>query len=167
MSLPSIWNKEEDRANVWTTAMYAVLSIFVVIVFGFIIAGFTVGLRAATAGYFGAAEAEVEIQSSEFRRAAQAGFFDQCASIQTNEGQIDALLITLADENISQRTRDFTVTQLGGVTATRKGAINNYNANAQNTYQEGQFRDADLPFQIPLTEYPEGGPTICVAAFPR
>lgn len=166
MSLPSVWNKREDRMNVWTTAIYAILSIFVVIVFGFVIAAFTIGLRATTAGYFGAAEAKIEIQSSEFRRAAQAGFFDQCAGIQGNEVQIDTLLITL-DSDIDQRTRNFTITQLGGVTASRGAAIAKYNADASNTYQEGQFRDADLPFQIPLTDYPEGGPTICVAALPR
>ena len=162
----SIWNKEEDRLNGKTATIYGVLAIFAVIAFVFVIALFTLGIRVATAGLFGAGEARIQIQSAEFRRAAQASFFDQCAGIQGNEVQIDTLLITL-DSDIDQRTRNFTITQLGGVTASRGAAIAKYNADASNTYQEGQFRDADLPFQIPLTDYPEGGPTICVAALPR
>lgn len=162
----SVWNKKEDRLNTKTTVIYGILGIFAIIAFAFVITLFTLGLRTATAGIFGAAEAHIQIQSAEFRRAAQATFYDQCAGIQGNEAQIDALLVTL-DSDIDQRTRNFTVTQLGGVTASRGAAIAKYNADASNTYQEGQFRDADLPFQIPLTDYPEGGPTICVAAFQR
>ena len=122
------------------------------------------GLQVATAGIYGRGEARIQIQSADFRIAAQATFFDQCAGIQGNEAQIDALNVTLAAEGISQRTRDFTITQLGGVTATRKAAIAKYNADSANTYLEGQFRDANLPFQLPLTDYPEGGPTTCTAA---
>ena len=156
----SIWNKEKDRPNYWTIVLYGFLALLVL--WGLAIAVW--GFRVGTAGIFGAGEARIQIQSADFRIAAQAGFFDDCASIQGHEFQIDSLNLTLAEE-LSQRTRELTLTQLNGVRAVRLRAIAQYNADAENTYLEGQFRDADLPFKIPSTAYPEEGvSTVCSAA---
>lgn len=155
----SIWNSKEQRINAWTVILWAVVGILVL--WGLVIAVW--GFRVATAGIYGAGEARIQIQSAEFRIAAVNRFFNRCAAIQRNEAQIDALLLTLEEEGLSQRTRELTLTQLAGVRATRDGGIFTYNTEAANTYTFGQFRDEDLPFRIPDTEYPEGGKTLCIA----
>jgi hypothetical protein len=51
---------------------------------------------------------------------------------------------------------------LTGVKGARHQAIAKYNQDVLKDYTEGQFKDRDLPYQIPDTNYPEkGGKTVC------
>jgi hypothetical protein len=122
------------------------------------------GLGVATAGIFGQGEAHKEIQSSDFRIQAYQTFFNQCASIQGLEGQIDELVVALEYYERGSREYNITVTSIAGVKGARHQAIAKYNQDALKNWTEGQFRDADLPYHLPDTNYPdEGGKTICAA----
>jgi hypothetical protein len=113
------------------------------------------GLGVATAGIYGRGEAHKEINSADFRIAAYESFFNQYASIKGLEGQIDELTATLALLEPGTREYNYTLTSLTGTKGLRHQAIQRYNADAMKDWTEGQFRDADLPYQIPDTNYPE------------
>ena len=119
------------------------------------------GLGVATAGIYGRGEAHKDIQSADFRIQAYQTFFNQCASIQGLEGQIDELTTALEYYQPGSREYNITVTSIAGVKGARHQAIARYNQDALKDWTEGQFRDADLPYQIPDTNYPEGGKTRC------
>jgi len=130
------------------------------LVFG-VIAGVW-GLRVATAGLYGRGEARVQIQSAPFRIEAYQSFFAQCASIQGLEGQIDELERTLPRMIPGTRAHNYTISALTGTKGLRHNSIAKYNQDALKDYTEGQFRDRDLPYQLPDSNYPaEGGKTIC------
>ena len=162
--MPSWWNKEENRVNGWIAAVYSILSIAAMLGIIFAFTAGIWGLKVATAGIYGRGEARIQIQSATFRIAAYELFFGQCAGIQANEAQIDSLALTLDTEELSQRTREIMLTQLTGVRAARLGAIADYNLDAERSWTVGQFRDEDLVFKIPATEYPQGGKTICIVS---
>jgi hypothetical protein len=120
------------------------------------------GFGVATAGIFGRGEAHKEIQSADFRIQAYQTFFNQCASIQGLEGQIDELIAARESYERGSREYNITVTSIAGVKGARHQAITKYNQDTRKNWTEGQFRDADLPYQIPDTNYPnEGGKTVC------
>ena len=119
------------------------------------------GLGVATAGIYGRGEAHKDIQSADFRIQAYQTFFNQCASIQGLEGQIDELTTALEYYKPGSSEYNITVTSIAGVKGARHQAIARYNQDALKDWTEGQFRDADLPYQIPDTNYPEGGKTRC------
>jgi len=120
------------------------------------------GFGVATAGIFGRGEARKQIQSAEFRIEAYQHFFNLCASIQGNEGQIDELTQQLDQFERGSREYNITSVSLTGVKGARHQAIAKYNQDAFKEYTEGQFRDRDLPYQIPDTNYPKGGgKTVC------
>ena len=115
-----------------------------------------------TAPIFGKGEAYKEIQSSDFRIQAYQTFFNQCASIQGLEGQIDELVVALGYYERGSREYNITVTSIAGVKGARHQAIAKYNQDALKNWTEGQFRDNNLPYQISDTNYPEkGGKTVC------
>jgi len=119
------------------------------------------GLGVATAGIYGRGEAHKDIQSADFQIQAYQTFFNQCASIQGLEGQIDELTTALGYYQSGSREYNITVTSIAGVKGARHQAIARYNQDALKDWTEGQFRDTDLPYQIPDTNYPEGGKTRC------
>jgi hypothetical protein len=120
------------------------------------------GFGVATAGIYGKGEARKQIQSADFRFQAYQTFFNQCASIQGLEGQIDELIATLEYYDRGSREYKITVTSIAGVKGARHQAIAKYNQDALKNWTEGQFRDTDLPYHIPDTNYPDqGGKTIC------
>lgn len=157
-----IWNDEEQHFNGWTLAGAVLLVGLVLIGITFAFTAAIFGLRVATAGLVGRGEAHIQIQSAEFRIEAYQYFFNQCASIQGLEGQIDELTVQLEQLEPGTRAYNYTLSSLTGVKGLRHAAIAKYNQDALKDYTEGQFRDNDLPYQIPDTNYPdEGGKTIC------
>lgn len=137
-------------------ALVGVIALYLVI--GSAVWGFGV----ATAGIFGRGEARKQIQSAEFRIEAYQTFFNQCGSIQGLEGQIDELEAQLKRFESGSREYNITAVSLTGVKGARHQAIAKYNQDANKDYTEGQFRDRNLPHQIPDTNYPEtGGKTVC------
>ena len=121
------------------------------------------GLGVATAGIYGRGEARKQIQSAPFRIEAYQGFFNLCASIQGLEGRIDALDAQLAVLQPGTREYNLTLSSVTGVKGLRREAIARYNQDALKDYTEGQFRDRDLPFQLPDSDYPKGGKTRCAS----
>ena len=121
------------------------------------------GIGVATAGIYGRGEAYKQIQSADFRIQGYQTFFNQCASIQGLEGQIDELNAAL-NKYYERGSREYniTVTSILGVKGARHQAIAKYNQDAVKNWTEGQFRDVDLPYRITDTNYPdEGGKTVC------
>lgn len=119
------------------------------------------GFEVATAGIYGRGEAHKQLNSAGFRIQSYNHFFEACSGIQGLEGSIDAISAQL-NGTTNERDRNIVFASLTGVKAARHQAIADYNADARKNYTEGQFRDNDLPFRIPDTDYPnEGGKTSC------
>lgn len=141
---------------------WSILAILGVIALWLLLASAIWGFGVATAGIFGSGEARKQIQSAEFRIEAYQTFFNQCGSIQGLEGQIDELEAQLNKFERGSREYNITAVSLAGVKGARHQAIARYNQDANKDYTEGQFRDKNLPHQIPDTNYPEtGGKTVC------
>lgn len=121
------------------------------------------GVRWVTAGPVGQLEAREQILSGANRIAQYDRFFAECASIQSQEAQIDALNTQLLLLEAGSKDYNRTVASIAGVTAQRDRIINDYNSLARREYTSGQFRDSDLPFQIPVGPYEEGTRTSCFA----
>lgn len=152
---------ENENVPVGKIIFYSILSIVGILVLWVALASAIWGFGVATAGIFGRGEAHKQIQSAPYRITAYDHFFNLCASIQANEAQIDALL---EEQKLYEPgTRDFArvSASLTGVQAARHASISQYNADSSKDYTIGQFRDSDLPYQLPNTEYPEGGKTNC------
>lgn len=137
------------------------LILIAIIAFWFLLASAIWGIGVTTAGIFGRGEAYKQIQSADFRIQAYQIFFNQCASIQGLEGQIDELTGTLEKYERGSREYNITLTSITGVKGARHQAIAKYNQDTLKDWTEGQFRDADLPHQIVNSNYPEGGKTKC------
>lgn len=117
------------------------------------------GIRWVTADFRGQLSAREEILSGSNRIAAYNHFFNLCSSIQGNEAQIDALETEL--ETAEGKDKSRVQASLTGVRAAREGAIARYNADSRRDYTIGQFRDLDLPYQLPTEPYASGGKTSC------
>lgn len=139
-----------------------VVAVFVLLLMWSMVA-ISFGLEVATAGLVGRGQAHIEIQSAPFRLEAYNYFFNQCASIQALEGQIDELSNQLEMMEQGSREYNITLSSLTGVKAMRRTAIANYNAEAAKDYTVGQFRDNDLPYSLPNVEYNGEIKTSCVS----
>lgn len=165
----SIWNDKEERLSLGALAGWIVGILLFAFVLTWAFAGLNFALRVATAGIYGRGEAHIQIQSAPFRLEAYQSFFDQCASIQGLEGQIDELTAQLAQLEPGTRAYNYTLASLTGTKGLRHNAIAKYNQDALKDYTEGQFRDRDLPYQLTDNEYPpeegsivpNGGKTQC------
>lgn len=145
------WYERFERKPVtWT-----VLAIVGVVLLCWLLLMGLFGLRVATAGLVGAGSARIQIQSAGSRIAAYNHFFDLCASVQSNESRIDGLTDARAGAT-SDFERERLNVSLAGVHALRMEAIRDYNADARKDYTIGQFRDSDLPYQLPANEYVKG-----------
>ena len=145
---------EEKEFSVWRLTKWIVAIILGSVLLWLAIASAVWGLRVATAGIYGRGQAHIQIQSADFRIAAYDHFFNQYASIKGLEGQIDELTNQLSQVTPRTREYNYTLSSLTGTKGLRHRAIQDYNADAQKSWTEGQFRDNDLPYQIPDTEYP-------------
>jgi hypothetical protein len=123
----------------------------------------TFGIRVATAGLIGRGNAEIQIESAPYRISAYDHFFNQCASIQGLEGQIDELTAQLDLTEPNTRAYNLTMSSLTGVKAMRHSAIAQYNADASKDYTVGQFRDSNLPYRLMDSNYPNGSKTVCAS----
>lgn len=151
-----------DDVPVGRIIFYSILGLVGAIVLWIVLASAIWGFGVATAGIYGRGEARKQIQSAEFRIEAYQHFFNMCGSIQGLEGQIDELTAVLDTYEPGSREHNHYLNSLVGVKGARHQAIAKYNQDAFKDYTEGQFRDRDLPYQIPDTNYPEeGGKTVC------
>lgn len=88
------------------------------------------------------------------RIAAYNSFFNDCSGIQAQEGRLDQFFNSLASAPENDKAR--IQTNIDGIQGLRSEAIAKYNTDARKEYTEGQFRDSDLPFQIPTGLYEKG-----------
>lgn len=99
---------------------------------------------------------EERVQSALHRMGAYNHFYDLCAAIQGHEATLAASRSQLedtSDENERQRIR----ANIAGITSQRARSIAQYNADARKEHTVGQFRDAELPYEISV----EGENTEC------
>jgi hypothetical protein len=82
-----------------------------------------------------------------FRIASYDHFFDQCASVKSDEGTIKFLEEELKTGPSEQRREQINAT-LSTLRASRNDKINQYNADAAKAGTQGQFRDSGLPFRL-------------------
>lgn len=133
----------------------AVVAIIALVIGGWAIKYYTADVR-------GKIDANETIKSGNNRIAQYDKFFNACSSIKSLESKIDASTSELAQADPSDRGR--LLSNISGQLGARAEAINNYNADANKSYTNGQFRSSNLPAQIPLTEYVAGGKkTLCTA----
>ncbi|MBI2113018.1 MAG: hypothetical protein HYT50_00345, partial [Candidatus Wildermuthbacteria bacterium] len=117
-------------------------------------------LRYYMAGPSGALDANEQIQSGASRIVNYNHFFDLCAAVRTDEASLDAQTAQLeATGDAFQRGR--IQTNIAGLMGHRAGLIEEYNGNARKDYTAGQFRDSNLPYQIPATPWEKGYRTSC------
>lgn len=93
---------------------------------------------------------EQTVADGDFRLAAYDRFFAACAAVQAQEDRLGALEAELASGPPESRR----VQILASMTAVRAGRdelIREYNADATREGTVGQFRDADLPYQLDTT----------------
>ena len=151
-----------DNIPIGRIIFFTILGIVAILGLWVAIAGAIFGFRVATAGIVGKGEAHIQIQSAEFRIEAYQHFFNMCGSIQGLEGSIDEFTALLEKFEPGSREYNMTANTVASVKSFRHQAIAKYNQDALKDYTEGQFRDNDLPYQIPDTNYPEqGGKTVC------
>lgn len=117
------------------------------------------GIRVQTAEIRGRGDAEITIQSGGNRIVQYEYFFALCESVQSAEASIDAQRGLLGSPNVSQAMVE---QNLAALEATRARSINTYNARAAQDYTSGQFRDSDLPYQLPSELY-TGEKTQCAS----
>ena len=112
---------------------------------------------AAPAGKVGA---EIQIESAEHRIVAYNHFFNLCAGVRSTEAALEAQFIqlNLTDDGF-QKIR--IQTNITGLLSHRSQKIEEYNANARKNYTEAQFRDSDLPYQLPTKDWSKGIRTSC------
>lgn len=134
-------------------AVAAVLGIVVLVVGGYAVKYYTADVR-------GRIDANETIKSGDSRIANYNHFFNLCASVQTNEAQLDALSDQLRAQTPGTPDYNRVLTNITGVRAARAGAINQYNADASKSYTQGQFLSSKLPYQLPTAEY-SGAKTVC------
>lgn len=117
-------------------------------------------IRYYTAPIEGRVGAQERIQSAPNRIVQYDHFFNLCAGVRADEASLDAQTEQLkATTDEFQRTR--VQTNITGLIGHRAGLIEQYNANARKDYTAGQFRDSDLPYQIPVTAWERGYKTSC------
>lgn len=105
-------------------------------------------IRKETAPFRGEVAAVEQIQGDgDFRVAAYQSFFDLCAAVQTAEAQVGIFADRVEDEPGNGEAR----TNLDAARANRARLIAQYNGLASRDWTQGQFRDADLPYQIDPT----------------
>ncbi len=121
------------------------------------------GLSWWAAPWQGKLEARQQIESGANRIAKYDTFFNQCASIQGIEATLDALDEELATADKGTFNYDRIQANITGNKSARLNAIAQYNADANKEYTGGQFRDSNLPFQIPATAHAKGDRTRCTA----
>lgn len=133
----------------------SILAILAVIALAVILSVGGWGARVFFADEIGRGNAEIQIQNADSRISNYNYFFNQCASIQTLEQQIDAETNRL-ENTTDVDTQRVIETNISGLQGQRARAANNYNARASADYTSGQFQDSSLPYQI-SPSYEAGG----------
>ena len=107
-----------------------------------LVTGLSWGFRWVTADTRGAIDAREQILADgDFRIQAYQTFFDLCNDITAQEAR--AQIFSSSEDPL-------TSTNANAVLAVRAELAADYNSRAQREWTEGQFRDAELPYEIPV-----------------
>ncbi len=118
--------------------------------------------RSGTAEIKGKVGAIEDIYSAENQLKFYNQFHDICADIQATEDALDSLYGKLDMYEQGGREYNQTVNAISGNEIHRASQIRKYNMDADKGWTWGNFRSADLPYQLPTKSYEVGGSkTIC------
>lgn len=158
--MPDPWMPSTHKGFVGMFTVYVALAL----VLAAVITAAVWGWRSLTAETAGRVGARVQILSADSRIQAYDLFFNECASVQGLEGQLDAQYNERAAASGSDLRR--VNANIAGITGARAQAIAQYNADARKGYTIGQFRASDLPYQLDPApyDYVKGIHTSCEAA---
>lgn len=145
------------QSLIWIGGFFAVIAFFVVMSFA------SSGFRALTAPWFGWVEAEVQQESAGNRVFQYETFFNLCAKVQSTEANLASQLALLDTLDPESNQYSMTQTNIAGLQAARNNAITEYNSRSTRDYTSARFKDADLPYRIPLDLYNGNNRTSCAA----
>lgn len=129
------------------------LAAFVVVIVG------VYAIQYYTADARGRVAANEVVKSGASRLTNYNMFFDRCAAIQGHEGTLDALRDELKTATLDGDKARINA-NITGVSSQRAQSIAQYNQDALK-WTSGQFRDAELPYQIPTGAYDGKAKTTC------
>lgn len=149
---------------------FAVVAVLVAGTIGAVAFGW--GYQWVTAPIRGAVDARETIQADgNFRIQAYNQFYNQCASIQGLERDIDASLILFTSSD-NENDRRIARANMTGISAARDGAIAVYNTESHKQWTVAQFKSEALVYEIPTGSYltydattdtfKTGAKTVCV-----
>jgi hypothetical protein len=117
-----------------------------------------------TADIRGKLNAREQIHANgSYRIDAYEHFFNLCASVQTNEQNLDAQYDELnAAQDVGDKENVERIqANISGLRSAIADAVNQYNADANKSYTVGQFRSSSLPYQLSTDAYRKGVHTKC------
>jgi hypothetical protein len=137
----------DDEPSAGKLAAWTIGGVVLLVVIGIIFAVGAWGFNWFAAPYQGKLQARQQINSGDFRIQAYNQFFDNCASIQTDEQNLKQFYSDLKTAPKSDQSRIRTNITANMVDV--NSAINQYNADSHKSYTVGQFKSSNLPYQIP------------------
>ena len=122
------------------------------------------GFNVGTADIRGRANAHMTVVSGAHRLAEYDKFHALCVNVQDHEAAIDAQA-TLLKQTKDQASINIINQNISANQIQRSKSINDYNE-ATKKYNEGQFKDDNLPYQLSTTQYtPDESPhTSCASS---
>lgn len=136
----------------WVIGGAAIVLVLITVIGAMWIFGFGFFQR-STADFRGETAALEEILADPHNRiTAYDHFFSLCASVQSAEGTIRALELELETTEPSEARVEQIQGALTANRSRRETLINEYNADASRDYTVGQFRDADLPDRLNVSD---------------
>jgi hypothetical protein len=137
----------DDEPSAGKLAAWLIGGVVLIVLIGIVFAVGAWGFNWFAAPYQGKLQARQQINSGDFRIQAYNQFFDQCAQIQTDEEALQASYTELKTASKDDKTRIHI--NITGQLIARNEAANQYNADSRKSYTVGQFKSANLPYQIP------------------
>lgn len=135
-----------------------IAAVVAVVLFGLAVLLITGVFQKETADFRGSVDQTEQVQANgSYRIAAYNSFFNQCASIQTSEANIEFSLEELEQQLPPSRQLQVQA-NLNAQKAARVSAINQYNADAAKTDTQANFLSSTLPYFIDATQEK----TVCV-----
>lgn len=130
------------------------------------------GFSWVTAPFRGAVDAREQIQASgTFRIEAYTSFYNQCASIQALEGDMETQ-VNFLSANTNDNDRRILLANITALEGTRAGAISRYNIDSHKQWTIAQFKSRALAYALPTSPYltfnaatstwQKGAKTVCV-----
>lgn len=135
-----------------------IAAVVAVVLFGLAVLLITGVFQKETADFRGSVDQTEQVQANgSYRIAAYNSFFNQCASIQTSEANIEFSLEELEQQLPPSRQLQVQA-NLNAQKAARVSAINQYNADAAKTDTQANFLSSTLPYFIDANQEK----TVCV-----